>query len=83
MFLKKLFKKRTANKTEKGTNPNIALCYLVVELLKAESKLPVPSSGESLALAFIIFAKTAGINVTDDWIDRALNSITSYRRTEG
>jgi hypothetical protein len=83
MFLKKLFNKRTAKKADKEANPDIVLCYLALELLRVESKLAVPSSGEMLILTFIIFCKAAGIKITDDWIDRALDSITSYRRTEG
>ena len=66
-----------------GINHNLALCQLVVDLLKAESELGIQTSGETLVLAFIIFCKAAGIKVTDDWIDRALDFVTSYRRTEG
>ena len=75
--------KANTNKANEGVYHDLVLCQLVVDLLKAESELGIQTSGETLVLALIIFCKAAGIKVTDDWIDRALNSITSYRRTEG
>ena len=74
--------KAFTNKAE-DVHHDLVLCQLVVDLLKAESELGIQTSGETLVLALIIFCKAAGIKVTDDWIDRALDSITSYRRTEG